>query len=131
MEDYSTTASSSGSPVVMLFQLAFIAAAVAGMWKTFEKAGKPGWASIVPIYNTLVLLEIAGKPAWWILLMLVPFLNLIILFIVMIEVAKAFGKSAAFGVVALALFAPIGFLMLGFGDAKYGAPKAPAATPAA
>jgi len=34
-------------------------------WRIFEKAGKPGWASLIPIYNTIILLEIVGKPWWW------------------------------------------------------------------
>jgi hypothetical protein len=50
---------------------------VIGMWKIYEKAGKPGWAAIVPIYNIIVLLEIIGKPVWWLLLFLVPCVNII------------------------------------------------------
>ena len=53
-------------PSVFLFiiELLVIVLVIAGMWKTFAKAGKPGWASIVPIYNVIVLLEIAGRPLW-------------------------------------------------------------------
>jgi hypothetical protein len=54
-----------GSIIVMLLIAAFM---IAAMWKVFTKAGKPGWAAIVPIYNIIVLLGIAGKPTWWIIL---------------------------------------------------------------
>ncbi len=58
-----------GSIVGTIIYLAIIALMLAGMWKVFEKAGKPGWAAIIPIYNLIVLLDIVGKPIWW----LVPF----------------------------------------------------------
>jgi hypothetical protein len=91
---------------------------IAGFWKTFEKAGKPGWAAIVPIYNLVVLLEIAGKPLWWILLYLIPLVSFIVTIIVSIEVAKRFGKDVLFGL-GLTFLAPIFYPILGFGDAEY------------
>jgi hypothetical protein len=101
-----------------IIELALIVLIVAGLWKTFTKAGKPGWAAIVPIYNLIILLEIAEKPLWWILLFLIPCVNLVFSIIVHIEVAKKFGKSAGFGV-GLALLGFIFFPILGFGEAKY------------
>lgn len=92
-------------------------------WKVFTKAGKPGWASIIPFYNVYVLLKIAGRPGWWLLLFLIPIVNVIVHIVVSIDVAKAFQKSAAFGVIGLWLFSTIGLLILGFGDAKYKAIK--------
>jgi uncharacterized membrane protein YoaK (UPF0700 family) len=82
-----------------------------------------GWAAIIPIYNVFVLLKIAGKPAWWIILFLIPVVSFVIFILVGIEVAKKFGKSAGFGV-GLALLGFIFFPMLGFGDATFqgGAP---------
>ncbi|HWT01996.1 MAG TPA: DUF5684 domain-containing protein [Pyrinomonadaceae bacterium] len=91
---------------------------IAGMWKVFTKAGKPGWASLIPIYNAIVLLEIAGKPVWWIVLLLIPGVNLVILFIVSIDVAKNFGKGTGFGI-GLALLGVVFYPILGFGDARY------------
>lgn len=101
---------------------------VVGMWKTFEKAGKPGWAAIVPIYNTIILLEIAGKPLWWIILLLIPLVNIVIGIMVVHQVSLSFGKGG--GMTALLIFLPfIGWPMLGFGDAKYlGPPGTPVAT---
>ena len=103
--------------------------AIAGMWKAFAKAGKPGWAAIVPIYNIIVMLEIAGRPIWWIVLYLIPLVNLVVMIMVMLDIAKAYGKSVVFAIFGLILFSPIGWLMLGFGKSPYvGAPNQPTAT---
>ena len=91
---------------------------VAGMWKVFTKAGQPGWASIIPIYNVIVLLMVARKPIWWILLFLIPIVNVVMAFIVGIEVAKRFGQGAGFGV-GLTLLPFIFVPVLGFGSAQY------------
>ncbi len=91
---------------------------IAGMWKVFTKAGKPGWAAIIPIYNIIVLLQIAGKPAWWFLLFCIPVVNIVIAVIVMINVAKAFGKGTGFAL-GLLFLSPIFIPMLGFGSAQY------------
>lgn len=104
--------------IFFIFYGAIIILMIVGIWKTFDKAGKPGWAAIIPIYNYIVMLEIAKKPVWWTILFFVPFVNLIILIIVCIEIAKAFGKEAGFGV-GLALLGFIFWPILGFGDAKY------------
>jgi hypothetical protein len=114
--------------VAMLLNCAFLIVgivAIVGMWKTFSKAGKPGWAAIIPIYNTIVALEICGRPIWWIILFLIPCVGIVIAIIVFIDVAKSFGKGAGIGI--LMLFG-IGWIILGFGDAQY---KGPAAAPAA
>ena len=102
--------------------LAIFIAVIAGFWRVFTKAGKPGWASIIPIYNAIVLLEIAGKPLWWIILFFIPVVNIIMAVIVCLAVAKNFGKSDAFGI-GLALLGFIFFPILGFGDAQYQAAK--------
>lgn len=110
--------------VYWLVIMAFVIMAIVGMWKAFSKAGKPGWAAIVPIYNVIVMLEIAGRPIWWIVLFLVPLVNLVISIMVMLDIAKAYGKSVLFAIFGLILFSPIGWLMLGFGRAQYvGAPN--------
>ena len=78
----------SPSAIGTLIPLVLAGFVVAGFWKTFEKAGKPGWGAIIPIYNLILLLEIAGKPIWWIILYLIPFVNFIVIILVSIEVAK-------------------------------------------
>lgn len=97
---------------------------VAGLWKTFIKAGQPGWAAIIPIYNIYVMLQITGREAWWLILFFVPFLNFVMPIILGIDMAKSFGKDALYGVLLLWLFAPIGYLVLGFSDAQYVGPAA-------
>jgi len=97
--------------------------AVAGFWKMFVKAGRPGWAALIPIYNVVVALEVAGKPGWWVVLYLVPVVNLVIALIASLALARRFGQDALYGVGLWLLpfiFAPI----LGFGSATY-RPSAP------
>ena len=101
-----------------LIPLAIVVAVVAGFWKTFTKAGKPGWGAIIPIYNVILLLEIAGRPIWWILLMLIPLVNIVTAIIVSIDVAKNFGKGTGFGL-GLAFLGFIFYPILGFSDAQY------------
>jgi hypothetical protein len=93
-------------------------------WRVFQKAKKPGWAAIIPIYDAYVLLKIVGRPGWWLLLYLIPVVNAITHIIVSVGLAKAFRKSGAFGFFWLFLFPFVGYWVLGFGQATYrGVPK--------
>jgi len=88
------------------------------MWKVFTKAGQPGWACLIPIYNFYIVLKIIGKAGWWLLLMLIPLVNIVIAILVRNGLAKSFGKGTGFTVGMILLpfiFVPI----LGFGDAQY------------
>ncbi|MDC0268494.1 DUF5684 domain-containing protein, partial [Akkermansiaceae bacterium] len=109
------------APLVGLFffiYFAVIILVIASIWKIFTKAGKPGWASIIPIYNVIVLLEIIGKPVWWIVLFLIPFVNIIISIIATNEVSKSFGRGA--GTTVGLIFLPFIFYpVLAFGSAQY------------
>jgi hypothetical protein len=87
-------------------------------WKVYAKAGKPGWASLIPIYNIVVLLEIVRKPIWWLVLMLIPVVNVVIAILIMIELAKVFGKDGGF-TVGLILLPIVFYPILAFGDAQY------------
>jgi hypothetical protein len=87
-------------------------------WKIYTKAGKPGWACLIPIYNIVVLLEIVKKPVWWLVLLLIPIANLVIAILIMIELAKVFGKDGGF-TVGLILLPYVFYPILAFGDAKY------------
>jgi len=106
-----------------LIYLVFLVVLIAAMWKIFAKAGKPGWASIVPIYNIVVLLEIVGRPVWWIVMLLIPFVNFVFIFILMIDLAKSFGKGVGFAL-GLIFISPIFLPILGFGSARYQGPAA-------
>jgi hypothetical protein len=106
------------SMVPMIVALLFAALLVASLWKIFAKAGEPGWAAIVPIYNIVVLLKVAGKPIWFIVLFFVPLVSLVAAFLVSFGLAKNFGKGGGFGV-GLALLGFIFYPILAFGDAQY------------
>jgi hypothetical protein len=95
---------------------------LASMWIVFTKAGQPGWAVIIPIYNIIVLLRVAGKPWWWLFLFMIPLVNIYAAFVTYTNIAKAFGKSTLFGL-GLMFLSPIFFPILAFGDSRYqGAP---------
>lgn len=96
---------------------------VAAWWQVFEKAKQPGWAAIIPIYNAYILLKVAKRPGWWLLLYLIPVVNLFTHAVVAADVAERFNKSTLFGIFWIWLFSPIGMIILGFGDAKYRAGK--------
>ena len=106
-----------------LIGLAFGLVLIIAMWKIFTKAGKPGWAAIIPFYNTWVLLEIVGRPGWWLVLYFIPFVNLVMAIIVLFDLAKSFGKSGGFAI-GMLLLPYIFFPILGFGKAQYQGPAA-------
>ena len=118
--------------MAFIIWLAVMVLMLVSMWKVFTKAGKPGWASIVPIYNIIVMLEIAEKPLWWIVLFLIPIANLVAAILVSIAIAEHFGKGAGFGI-GLAFLGIVFYPILAFGSAKYAAkavqPPAPPAQP--
>lgn len=104
----------------IIFALIIGVVMIAALWKVFAKAGEPGWAAIVPIYNILTMLKIAGKPGWWFLLFLIPGVNAIISILVAISLAAKFGKGAGFGL-GMAFLPVIFYPMLGFGSSTYNA----------
>ena len=107
-----------GSIIFTLVLLAFAVLVVAGIWKVFDKADQPGWGALVPIYNIILLLKIAKRPLWWVILMIIPLVSIVVAIIVCIDIARNFGKGSGFGI-GLALLGFIFFPVLGFGDAKY------------
>jgi hypothetical protein len=124
--EYSYSSSAQGQapgPLFWIFYLAFTVLMIAAWWKIFTKASQPGWACIIPIYNLYIWCKIVGRPWWWILLMLIPFVNFIILIILVIDLAKSFGKGVGFGI-GLLLLPIIFFPILGFGSAQYQGPTA-------
>ena len=103
---------------LIVLDVALIILMVAAMWTVFKKAGEPGWAALIPIYNIMVLLKIAGKPMWWVILMLIPFVNIVVLIIAIVGLARNFGKGAGFAL-GLVFLAPICYPILAWGDAQY------------
>ena len=109
---------STGSAVGFLIYLAFLVFEIAALWLVFVKAGRPGWGAIIPFYNVYLICKVAKRPGWWMILFLIPLVNIVIAFIVFIDMAKAFGKSTGFGVL-LTLFSFVCMPILGFGAATY------------
>jgi len=96
---------------------------IAAQWRIYEKAGKPGWAVLIPFYNFIVLLEIVGKPWWWLLLMFIPVVNLVIGIWVVNLLSKSFGQNEGF-TLGLLFLSIIFYPMLAFGNYDYKGPVA-------
>ena len=104
--------------LVGAFYLAFLVLILASFWRVFAKAGRPGWASLIPVYNGYVLLKIAGKPGWWLLLMFIPLVNIIVSILAAVGLANSFGRGGGFA--AGLIFLPFIFYpILAFGDSPY------------
>ena len=109
--------------IIFVFLFPLFIVPLIGTWKVYEKAGKPGWACIIPFYNWIVLVEIVGKPVWWFLLFFVPCANFVFIIWTYNLLSKSFGKDEGF-TVGLVLLKPIFICILGFGDAVYLGPSA-------
>jgi hypothetical protein len=110
--------SGGGSVLSLIVMLAIAAIAIVAHWKIFTKAGQKGWTSIIPILNILVLMKIVKRPLWWVVLLLIPIVNVVILVIVLIDLAKAFGHGIGFAL-GLIFLGFIFSLILGFGSSTY------------
>lgn len=103
--------------IIMVLYFGVLIINIIGAWKVYAKAGQPGWGVLIPIYNIFLVLKIAGRPAWWIILCLIPIVNLITL-VIPFDIAKRFGKGAGFGL-GLLFLGPIFWPILGLGSAEY------------
>ena len=103
---------------LVLIVIAVIGLMLASFWKIFEKAGRPGWEGIVPIYNMYVMLKFVGKPGWWLILFLIPIVNYVFIIWTYNMLSKSFGKDEGF-TVGLILLGIVFFPVLAFGDARY------------
>jgi uncharacterized protein DUF5684 len=106
------------SILMLLCYFTMIGVTIAGGWGAFAKANRPGWAIFVPIYNTLVMIDIAGKPWWWIFLLLIPIASIVFAIMILISFANAYGKGVGFAL-GLIFLPMVFFPLLGFGDAEY------------
>lgn len=105
-----------GAYLLFIFSVAVVF--IIAMWKIYAKAGQPGWAAIVPIYNYIILLEIVRKPWWWLLMMMIPLVNIYFGVAVLDRLSKSFGKTSGF-TVGLILLSPIFFMILAFDGSPY------------
>lgn len=110
--------SSGGSTLPLIVTLVITLIAIVGWWKLFSKAGYPGFLALIPLVNVVVYIMVGGRPWWWIILMLIPFINIIILFLVHLSVAERYGQGVlyAFG---LFFLMPVFAIILGFGPFEY------------
>lgn len=99
--------------------LIFYVVVVIGLWRLFEKSGHAGILAIIPIVNVIVLVRIAGMSGWFALLYLIPVVGWVFAIIVAFRVGERFGKGGVFSFFLLWLFPYIGYLIIGFGDARY------------
>ena len=111
-------ASGMGSATGAIICVAICLLSVLGLALTFAKAGKRSWGAFIPIYNIIILLQIARRPFWWLFLSLIPVVNVVVAIVVSIDIARAFGKGPGFGW-GLAFLGFIFFPILGFGSASY------------
>jgi hypothetical protein len=107
-----------GEIIFILVYLFILVVMIAGCWKMFEKANQPGWGIFIPFYNMILMLRIAGKPTWWLILMFVPLVSIIVWVLVTSSTAKNFGKGGGF-TVGLIFLPMIFYPILGFGSAEY------------
>jgi hypothetical protein len=104
----------------ILIELVLIVFILACYWIVFRKAGKPGWAAIIPIYNYVVLCQVAGYSGWLALLMFVPIVNIIVVFFICLGMAKKFGQDTLFGILMFFFF-PILMAVIAFSKSiQYG-----------
>lgn len=114
-----TSDSTTLSPAFWIMYTLIMVLLLVANWKIFEKADEAGWKVLIPFYNTYTLLRISGRNGWWFLGLFVPLLNIFIIIRLALDLAKHFDKSTMFAIFGLLIFSIIGYLMLGFGDAKY------------
>jgi hypothetical protein len=110
-----------GSLVPLCCGLIVLLVVIAGLWKVFEKAGQPGWAAIIPIYNNYIMQQIVGRETWWLIFLFIPGLQIVWTIVIGLDMAKSFGKETLWAI-GLILFPYVFYPLLGFGDSKYVGP---------
>jgi len=109
------------SGIVWIIYIAIIVAVIAGWWMIFTKAGEAGWKSIIPIWNTLVILKMVGREWWWIILLIIPIVGFVVWIIVMNDLSKSFGHGVGF-TLGLIFLSIIFLFILAFGSSMYRGP---------
>ena len=84
----------------------------------FRKADEPVWQAFVPIWNAIVLIKVSGKPIWWIILYLIPIVNIVIAILVLHGLSTSFGHGAGF-TVGLVFLGIIFLYILGYDSKPY------------
>lgn len=113
-------AQDTGTALLVIY-LALLVVTLAGAWKTYVKAGRGGWESLIPIYNVYVMYKLGGNPWWYLVLLFVPIVNLYALWRLYVDFARAFGKGIGWGL-GLWILPVVFYPLLGFGSAQYQGP---------
>ena len=87
-------------------------------WKIYTKAGRPGWAALIPIYSTVVFCQICGRSGWLTLALMIPGVNVIVSIMLTVDLARVFGRGTGF-MLGLIFLSPIFFPILAFGSSRY------------
>ncbi len=104
---------------IMIIFFIFTLASIAGLWGVFRKAGQPGWKVLIPVYNLYIWVKISGKPRWWIIFLLVPYINIFMVMLLLVELLKGFNRDTIGAQVLCILFPYVYLPMLGFGKAEF------------
>jgi hypothetical protein len=118
----SDSSSGAGLGVLLFIYLAFIVIYLVAMWKLFTKMGQPGWIGIIPLLNAYGIYKLAGRDWWWVILLLIPCINIVALWFLAADTAKLFGKELGWAVL-LFIFPGLGHLILAFGGSQYVGPN--------
>lgn len=102
----------------VLIYIGIIVLMITSVWKVFTKANQPGWAAIVPIYNIIIMLEVAKKPTWWVAMYFIPIANFVFMIMTLNGISKNFGKDEGF-TVGMVLLGIVFWPILAFGNAQY------------
>jgi len=105
------------------------------LWKLAERTKEePKWFAFVPILNVVLLLRLARRPMWWIILCMIPIVNLVTFILIMMSLSARFGLNKWWGLVAP--LTPFNFILLyyiaygtGGGAESLPAPSPSVATP--
>lgn len=104
--------------MMLIFILVFLTMWIVGGWTMFQKAGQPGWACVIPIYNMIVLVRVARLPAWWVLLAIIPYIGWLFGLVVHVSVANRFGRGVLFGL-CMGVLPFVFYPVIGLGNSRY------------
>ena len=104
--------------LILSIVIPFILLPIISLWKIYEKSNQPGWSILIPFYNLWVYLKIIQVPWWWMILLFIPYLNIIINMFGLWLLSERFGKGMGF-TLGLIFFPFIFLPILGFGNSKY------------
>lgn len=106
------------NPFLILLWLVVAVVLIISNWKIFTKAGKPGWAILIPIYNIIVMLQIVEKPVWWIIMLFIPVVNIVFAILIIYNLVIKFGQPGWHVILAMFL-GVIYYPYLAFSKAEY------------